>query len=227
MVTDIEKFNNLIKEKNIKTVEEMQEESLKLVKSIPNIKEKYERARMIRGDIIENSIILETAFNELLLKTGGENLVIDHKEKTLRLITGTKKELGSLSTFKKRALAVKEIMEKIFEREEEKSELIGLNNFERIAALRDIFAHVPINWFPPELEFNDNPPYKHFFKLNPEWKNVNVACNEFLSLYGWILEAIPGYIRIILLKEKIMSNILFGKDIEDVLKENKETNILK
>ena len=78
MTEDIEEFRKLVKEKKIKTVKEMQEESKKYVeKNIPGFKEKYEKVIKIRGDVLEGAIIMETAFNELLLRTGGENFVID------------------------------------------------------------------------------------------------------------------------------------------------------
>jgi len=222
MTEYLDEFKKLIEEKKISSVEEMQEESMKLAKSIPNLKEKYEKARMIRGDILENCITLETAFNELLLRTGGEDLVINHKEKTFKLITGIKEELGSLPTFRKRALAVKEIIRDILKEKDENLESVELDNFDKIAAIRDIFAHVPINWFSPELEFNDGPHYKHFFKLNPKWKNVDIACNEFLGLYAWILEAIPNYVRMILLKEQLYLTVFFGTDYKRVLEEAKK-----
>lgn len=217
MVEDIEEFKKLIKEKNISNVEEMQEEASKLIKEIPNIKEKYEKVIHARGYVLEPATNLEIAFNELILKTGGEDLVIDEEKKELHLTTGIKKEneLGNLS-FNKKAKIVRELMEKILDKPEEIPEPNMLNDFERFVAIRDIFAHVPINWFPSELEFNDNPPYKHFFKLNPKWKNVSTALNEFMNIQKGILEAIPRYIQIILLKEKMMSDILFGTNLKDV-----------
>ena len=168
MEEDLKKFKKLIEEKKISTVEEMQAESIKLAKSIPHLKEKYERARMIRGDVMENCITLETSFNELLLRTGGPDLVINPEEKTFKLTTGLKEELGSIPTFKKRALAVKEIIANLLKEHNPNEDLSPLDNFEKLIAIRDIFAHVPINWFSPELEFNDNPPYKHFFKINSD-----------------------------------------------------------
>ena len=97
-----------------------------------------------------------------------------------------------------------------------------MDDFEKFVAIRDIFAHVPVNWFSSELEFNDDPPYKHFFKLDPKWKNLSTALNEFMNIQKDILEAIPRYIRLVLLKEKLISSILFGIDLEEINKDKKE-----
>ena len=48
-----------------------------------------------------------------------------------------------------------------------------LNDFEKFVALRNIFAHVPINTFSKELEFNDKFPYNNFFK-----RYLNVGNSE-------------------------------------------------
>jgi hypothetical protein len=209
MVDDIEEFKKLIKEKDIKTVDEMQRESLEAIKKIPNIQEKHEKATIARGSVLELSIILEIAFNELILKTGGEDFVIDGEKKELHIITGARKELGNLS-FNKKAKLVKEIMEKTLDKPEDIPKPSRLEDFDKLIVIRDIFAHVPINWFSSELEFNDNYPYKHFFKQNPKWKNLSVALNDFVTIQKGIIELIPYYVRLILIKEKLIANVLFG-----------------
>ncbi len=218
---DLEKFKKLIEEKKISTVEEMKEEAVKFTKSIPNIKDKYEKAMIIRGDVMENCILLETSFNEILLRTGGDELVLDHKEKTFKLITGIKEELGSIPSFKKRALLVKKVIGDMMKEEDGNSNLTMLDNFDKLVAIRDIFAHVPINWLSPELEFNDGPHYKHFFELNPSWKVIELIGRDFLGVYSWMLEILPQYIRMILLKEQMYFTVLFGTDYKRVLEEAK------
>jgi hypothetical protein len=279
---DIEKFRKLVQEKKISTVEEMQKESKRYVEeNIPNFKEKYLKATQIRGDVIEGSIILETAFNEILSRTGGESFVIDDEKKELHFITGIKKEENLRNMgFNSKIRTLKKVLRK---RDDEityrnyiqsegwkkkndyfksyfkkckkcgsieslnschisyenfgkentsdvevlcwycqigrKTKPIKLSNqpdpplladLERIGKIRDIFAHVPINWISGELEFNDKGFYEHYFRDNPKWVKVEIAFLEFKKLSAEILELIPHYIRSILLEEKIMASMIFG-----------------
>lgn len=295
MAEDLEEFDKLIREKNISDVDEMLEESKKFVgKNIPNLKEKYDKVVLARGTVLEASIILESSFDEIITKTGGEDLVLDYEKKEFHLITGLKKEndLGSLN-FNKKTKILKGILRKIEDentyreylqsKEWDKKEKyfveyfkkcgkcgstdqlsahhINYKNFgkekisdvevlcwfcqiqrkpipldlsnipdsplladlERIAVIRDIFAHVTIDWLTKELEFNDsNPRTKHLFNLNPEWKKVPIAFSEFMSLQKEILTLIPIYIKSVLLKREIFSNILLGENFNDVLNKSKK-----
>lgn len=223
MVEDIEQFKRLIKEKKILTVDEMQRESLELIKKIPDFQEKYEKVIRARGYVLEPSTTLEIAFNELILNTGGEDIVIDNEKKELKIITGIKDNLGGLS-FKQKANLVQEIIIKRLDKSEKFFKQNWSEDFNKFVAIRDIFVHVPINWLSPELEFNVNPPYKHFFKLNPHWKNVSVAFDEFMKIQKFILDIIPIYIRHILLNKQLISSILLGIDLEDAPEDNKKNN---
>jgi len=227
MTEDLKEFDKLIKEKNISYVDKMSEESKKLAEKIPNLKEKYEKVITARGHVIEASVKIETAFNELITKTGGEDLVMDHEKKEFHLITGARKEddLGGLG-FNSKAQIVREIIKKRLNEapshSPQPSEPDLLDDLDRYIAIRNIFAHAPISWFSQELEFDDNPCYKHFFKLDQKWKNVFLAFNEFMSLQIEILELIPLYIKSVLLKREIFSKILLGKSYEDILTEAKD-----
>lgn len=225
MTDDLKEFDKLIKEKNISDVDRMLEESKKLAKKIPDFKEKYEKAVSARGHVIEASTRLEMAFDELITKTGGEDLVTNHEKREFHLITGARKEndLGSLG-FKGKARIVKEIMQKELDEPLQNSQPNLLNDLERCVAIRDIFAHVPISWFSQELEFDDNPRYKHYFKLDSKWKNVSIAIKEFMNLQIEILELIPTYIRLILLKRELFSNVLLGRSFSSILEEAKKRN---
>jgi hypothetical protein len=223
MTEDIKEFDKLIKEKNISDVDKMLEESKKLAEKIPNFKEKYDKIVSARGHIIEASIKVEIAFDELITKTGGEDLVIIPEKKELHLITGAKKEneLGGLS-FKDKARIVKEIMQKIDDEPIQPSEHSILNDLERFVALRDIFAHASLSWFAQELEFDDNPHYKHLFKIDQKWKNVSIAVTEFMNLQREILELIPVYIKLVILKRELFSNVLLGPNFNDILEKCKK-----
>ncbi|MBN1792485.1 hypothetical protein JW826_02265 [Candidatus Woesearchaeota archaeon] len=296
MTEDLKEYDKLIKEKGISDVNKMLEESKILTKNIPNLKERHEKVVAARGNVIEASVKIETALNELITKTGGENLVIDSEKKELHLITGAKKEneLGSLPSFKKRMNVFKEILKKKndeftfteyiqseewkkkqidFVKHFKKCELCGeteqlsahhisyanfghesvsdvkvlcwqcqleqkqnpiklpnshepplFADLEKFVALRDIFAHVPISWFAKELEFDDNPQYKHFFKLDSKWKNVRVAFEEFMGIQKNILAVIPEYVKQVELERKMMSSILLGTELKNVSEDDKRDN---
>jgi len=291
----LKKVDELIKEKNISDVDRMLEESKKFVgENVPDLKEKYDKVVLARGTVLEASIILETAFDEIITKTGGEDLVMNPEKKEFHLITGLKKEddLGSLN-FNKKTKILKEILRKIEDENvyrdylqskewKEKDDYFVnclkkckncgsteqlssyhtcyenfgkedvsdievlcwfcqinrkpiplqlpnipdpplLADLEKIAIIRNIFAHVTISWLSKELEFdNSNPHTKHLFNLNPQWKNVSVAFKEFMNLQKEILELIPAYIKTVLLKREIFSNVLFGSNFSEVLKKYKE-----
>jgi len=231
MTDDIKELDNLVKEKKIFDVDTMIEESKKLTEKIPDFKERYEKVIRARGYILDLSIVLEVAFNELITKTGGEDLVMNHEKRELHLISGIKKEneLGSLG-FKDKTRIVKAIMKKLDdEHPKENSELENtqptlLDDLEKIVSIRNIFAHVPISWFSKELEFDDNSRYKHYFKLNPKWKIVSIAINEFMVLQREILEFIPAYIKIVLLRREIFSKILLGKSYNEILEDARKLN---
>lgn len=223
MAEDTKEFEKLIKEKEISDVDQMLKESKKLTTKIPNLKERHEKVVVARGNVIEASIKVEMAFDELIIKTGGEDLVLDHEKKEFHLITGAKKEneLGSLG-FKKKVRIIKEIVKKILNEQPETLHPNLLEDLEKFVAIRNIFAHVPISWFAKKLEFDDNPRYKHFFRLNQKWKKVSIAINEFMILQKEILDLIPVYIKLVLLKRELFSNILLGRSFESILEEAKD-----
>ncbi|MCX6749121.1 MAG: hypothetical protein NTW17_00035 [Candidatus Pacearchaeota archaeon] len=210
------------KEKEIPTIEDMKKEALKFAESIPNLKEKHQWMTEIRGNVIEFSIIIEESFNEIITRTGKE-LVFNHEKEELYLIAGirTKKDLPGFTT---KSRDMKKLIEKIFPELEEVSKSNLLDAFKKFEAIRDIFAHVPINWRSSELEFDDNPPYYHFFYLNHKWKNVFAALSEFMSIHKWIIDVILTYNRHILLSQELYSRILLGKSFSAISEEAKKSN---
>jgi len=288
MTEDLKEFDKLIREKRISDVDTMLKESKRITEEIPDLKERHEKVVNARGNVIEALVKVEMAFDELITKTGGEDLVINPDKKEFNLITGVRKEneLGGLG-FNAKVRILKEILKKIddeityrdyiqsedwgkknsyfvnyfkkcrkcggteqlssyhisyenFGKEEvsdvealcwycqlgHKSKPIELPNIpesplladlERFVAIRDIFAHVPVSWFAKDLEFDDNPRYKHFFDLDHKWKSIPVAVTEFMSLQKEILDLITVYIKSVVLKIEIFSNILLGKSYNDIL----------
>jgi hypothetical protein len=217
-------------ENKIPTVNEMKEKALEIANNIPNLKEKHKFMSETRGNIIELSIIIEICFNQLITETG-KDMVFDYENKGLYLIRGIR-DKEDLPSFKTKSRDMKDLIEKIFPKLDNPSKSNLLDSFYRFEAIRDIFAHVPVNWHSAQLEFKDNLPYKHFFKLEPKWKNVFFALNEFTQLHQWIIDIILNYNRSILLKKEILSLLLLGKSQAEIQKEvekkkNETTNTNK
>jgi|SRR3989338_2100469 len=226
MVEDIKEFDKLVREKKISDVDEMLEESKKLTANIKDLREKHEKVVIARGNVIEASIKVEVAFDQLITKTGGEDLVINPDKKEFHLITGAIKEdkIKKLS-FDDKIQKLKEIVEKSLKDSNipiEKPSL--LDDLDRFRAIRNIFAHVPVSWFAKDLEFDDNPHYKHFFKIDESWRNISFAIKEFMTLQKEILDLITAYTKSVVLKRELFSNILLGKPYKEILEEarNKE-----
>src|SRR3989344_5921689 len=114
MIEDLKEFDKLIKKKKISDVDKMLEESKRLTKNIPQLKERHEKVVVARGNVLEASIKVEMAFDELITKTGGEDLVMNSEKMEFHLITGVKKEneLGGLG-FKTKVNIITEIMKKV------------------------------------------------------------------------------------------------------------------
>jgi hypothetical protein len=297
MTEDLKEFDKLIREKNISDVDKMLDESKKLTNNISDLKERHEKVVVARGNVLEASIKVEMTFDELITKTGGEDLVMIPEKKEFHLITGAKKEneLGGLG-FKTKVSVIRKIMKKVDDetiysqylqskeweekdksfvdhfkkckkcgsmeqlyshhvsyinfgnekaedievlcwycglgRKQEPIELTNqpepplLQDLEKFVALRDLFAHVPVSWFAKDLEFDENPRYNHFFKLDQKWRSITVAVKEFMSLQKEILDLITAYVKSVILKRELFSNILLGKSYKDILEEAKKKNKL-
>jgi len=224
MTEDLKEFDKLIKEKKISNVDKMLNESKKLIGKIPDLKEKHEKVVIARGNVVEASIKIEVAFDELITKTGGEDLVLDHEKKEFHLITGAIKENNIKDLyFNDKIKKLREIVEKSLKESNmpiQKPSL--LDDLDRFRAIRNIFAHVPVSWLVKELEFDDNPHYEHYFKLDKRWKDISFAVKEFMVLQKEILDLIKGYINLVVLKRELFSNILLGKSYNDLLEETRD-----
>jgi len=218
-----EELKKIDEENKIPTIEEMKEEALKFANNIPNLKEKHQEMVEIRGNVIELSIIIEMCFNQLITSTGKE-MVFDHSKKELYLLKGirTKKDLPP--RFKTKSNDMKKLIEATFPKLDNVSKSNLSDALNRFLAIRNIFAHAPVNWSSNPLEFQNDIAYKHFFKLEPKWKNVFFALNEFTQLHQWIIDAILAYNRHILLKKEILSVIFLRKSQAKV---QEEANKLK
>lgn len=206
----------------IPTVDEMKEKALKIAKDIPDLKEKHKFMTETRGNIIELSIVIEICINQLISETGRE-MVFDHENEGLYLIRGIRNK-KKLPRRKTKIEDIKKLIEEALPKLDDVSKSNLSDAFNRFFAIRDIFAHVPVNWNSAQLEFKDDSLYKHFFELEKKWKNVLFAINEFIQLHQWIIEIILNYNRSILLKKEFLSQIFLGKSQADIQVEVKKLN---
>ena len=210
-------------EKNkIPTIEEMKEKALKIAEGIPNLREKQKFMTEVRGITIEFSIIIEMCFNNLISATGKE-MVFDHQKEELYLIKGIR-EKKDMPKFKTKSRDMEKLIAEAFPNLEKDAQTNLSDSLTKFEALRDIFAHVPVDWNKENLEFVDDEPYKHFFRLDKNWKNVFFAHKEFVGHFQWLLEVILNYNRGILLKKELLSQIFLGKSQAEI---EEEANKLK
>lgn len=207
-------------EKTIPTIEDMKKKALEFAEGIPDLREKQKFMAEIRGITIEFSIIIEMCFNQFISETG-KDLVMDNSKREFHLIKGIR-DIKDMPKFKTKSRDMKKLIEEIFPNLDDKDKENLANTLERFEALRDIFAHVPVKWDNPELEFIDNVPYRHFFKLEPKWKTVLLASKEFISHFQWLIDIILVYNRRILFKKEIYSQILLGKSQSEMQKEGEK-----
>lgn len=211
MSKDIEKINKIIKEGKPTEVDETFEKVSEVFRKIPGIKEKKEGVLLARGMVLELSTIMEESFNALLSRMGGN----ENPEK---------------NTFMEKAKSVEELMLK--DTSDIKREQFEM--FQDFVSLRNIFSHVPINWFSQKLEFKSEGGYESYFKRNHKWKDFSFAINYFTEIMGSTLELIRSFVKFFLTHAQMKKEInkaVFGVDmpeeIVEKLKETMEEEILK
>lgn len=199
----------------IPTIEEMKKNAIEKGKNIPNVEEKREFVK-IRGYIIEYAISIERSLNEIITRTG-KDLVIDNEKKEFHLIKGIRNK-KNLPNFKTKTKDMVKLIEDVLIKKKKIKKTDNLREaFDRFESIRDIFAHVPLDFESKKLEFDNQPPYKHFFK-DPKWKDVSATLNEFMKTYEYLTDVILIYCRIIQSKKELLSRIFLGMGMEDFRK---------
>lgn len=202
-------------EDNIPTIEDMKKKAVEIGKSVPNIEDKMEFVK-IRGYIIEFAISIERSLNELVTKTG-KDLVIDHEKKEFHLVKGIR-DKGNLPKFKTKTRDMIMLIEGVLRENKDIQKTDNLKEaFDRFESIRNIFAHVPLYFESEKLEFNNSPPYKHFFK-DIKWRDASVALSEFMNTYEYLTDVILMYSRHTQLKKEIFSRIFLGIGVKDLQK---------
>ena len=212
---DIEKYKREIKEKKILTVDEIKEEAFKIARAIPNIEEKRDQIIQLRGYVIEYALSIEKSIDELITKSGGEELVLDPEKKEFHLLTGLRNK-RDMPQFTTKTRDMTKLIEKIFTEHKETPNMDNLKGaFERFVNLRDVFAHVPLDWSSKELEFDDKKPYNHLLK-DSKWKKVFFALGEFMQLHEHLVNVVLTYNRQVQLKERLYQGVFLGIDFRDI-----------
>lgn len=206
MSKEVEEINKIIKEGKPTEVDKTFKKVSESARKIPGIEEKKEEVILARGYVLELSTIMEESFNALLSRMGGEK----NPEEDF---------------FKTKAKRVEELMLK--ESPDIKREQFEM--FQDFVSLRNIFAHVPINWFSQklELEFKSEGCYESYFKRNPMWKDFSFAINYFTEIMGRTQELIESFVKFFLTHEQMKKEInkaVFGVDMpEEIVEKLKET----
>lgn len=207
-------------ENKIPSVDDMKKQAKEIADGIPDLKEKHKFMTQIRGNIIELSIIIEMCFNNLITATG-KDLVFDYENKELHLVKGIRNKRDLLG-FKTKSRDMKKLIGELFPNLKEEELSNFLNDFNKFESIRDIFAHVPVNWTSKDLEFDKDRAYKHFFKLDKNFYKVFFALAEFTNIFNWLIEIILHYNHSNLLKKEIYSQILLGKSQAEIEEEAKK-----
>lgn len=214
-----------MEEYKVPTIDEMKKQADEIGRKMPNIEQKRDFVE-IRGYVIEYAISIERSLNELITKSG-KDLVLDSEKKEFYLVKGIR-EKKDLPKFKVKTRDMIKLIETVLR---ERNSLENTHNlrdaFDKFECIRDIFAHVPLDFDLERLEFDGRQPYKHFFK-DSKWKNPFVALNEFMGCYHYLTDAVLVYARHVQIKREIFSQICLGmsakefqKKIEDMEKEKK------
>ncbi|MDP3966234.1 MAG: hypothetical protein Q8Q04_01750, partial [archaeon] len=207
LVENIEEIKRIIKEKGIKGIDETFEEISNVAKNNENFKENINKIFLARGNVIELSTIIEVSFNELLFQIDKEKY--DKKDR-----------------FMSKAKRVEELMLEYPEKMNIKREQFKM--FQEFVTLRNIFAHVPINWFSEKLEF-EVTNYEPWFKDHLEWKNASIAIKYFIEIGSQTIELIKSFVKVFLTQktmEREINKAVFGVETlpEDVKKIMEEVN---
>ena len=203
-------------EDKIPTIEEMKKRAIEIGKNIPNVEEKKEFVK-IRGYVIEFAISIERSLNELITKTG-RDLVIDPEKKEFHLVKGIRNK-KDLPGFKTKTRDMIGLIEDVLSESKNIQKTDNVKEaFNRFEFIRDIFAHVPLDFDSEKSEFDTRLPYKHFFK-DPKWKDPSVALSEFMNTYNYLTDILLSYGRHIQLKKELFSRVFFGMSLKDFQRE--------
>ena len=141
----------------------MEEEpkSIEELLGMHNVDSKLSMMRMMRGMVINDAVEKEALFNELILDSNEPDKVT----------------VG----FRKKAEFIKKLIQGV-DKDKRIFDEDSLKKLESYIIIRNLFAHVPINVFSAELEFETEKHYHSFFKRRLELKNVKLAYSEFMKI---------------------------------------------
>jgi len=163
-------------------------------RKIPNIKAKKDEVVLARGHVMELSTIIESSFDEILSVIG-------------------KDKIARKKNFMPKAKLVEKLMVKGIGGHKFVDD--DLNTFQDFVSLRNIFAHVPIDYHSPKLKF-DCKDHEDYFKRNQKWKDFTFAIYYFTSIMGSTLVLIKSFVNISVAQNKMeraINKSLFGVDV--------------
>lgn len=172
-----------------------------LSEGLPTINKKVEKIQLARGAILEVSTHIEKLFDELIIK-----------------VTGTQ---SLPKYFKSKAKAVREIMSAI-DPFEEKADKVFLDKLDKQITIRNLFAHVPIDTFSEELEFDTGERYLRYFMEDLTLKSVKLSSKMFMENADAIMLKTIELIDLALDNAKLIQEM--AKMLEELNKSEDELN---
>ena len=194
---DLRDLTEKVVERKPQNVDEILEVSKELAYQISAIEDKMNQIQKARGAVMESATHIEKVFDEILIRTN-------------------KPEMVHSSRFRKKAKFLRGLME-VFDPEKKVLNEGFLINLEKVVILRNLFAHVPINYFQTDLEFDSSDVYLHFFDGDLKLKNVKYSANLFIDGAKDILQKVPEFIKIVL--DVVEKQKTFIEEVNQILKE--------
>lgn len=176
----IEELKEFIKKKDPKSIEEMYNVITEAMQKLPDLQDKIKGMQLSRGAIIDIAITIELIYNEIILITDKKEIVKD--------------------SFQNKTDFVKEIMKHIDKDKKYFSQEL-FDSMDRLVVIRNLFAHVPINYFSKEMKFDKEEYYYRPKVMELKNKTIKELNKEFVEISQKVIKEFDKVL--ILIKETI------------------------
>lgn len=179
------------------SVDEAVEITKESARTLPDIGEKTKKIQLARGAIAETSTHIEKIFDEILIVTGNPQMV-------------------SSKRFMEKAKFIRTLMETFDPNHKEISEEF-LDKLEKTVTIRNLFAHVPLNVFSEEIEFDSSERYHGYFRGDLTLKDVKKGIDIFMGSAQEIMEKTVVFIKRVQIEAQRQKE--FFEEIQNILKD--------
>jgi len=190
-VKDAEELKAIVEKKKPQTMEELQEIIQGEADNIPNLTKRVQDMILVRGSILDMAINIEVVYNEIILLTETPQKIRD--------------------VFQSKTNFIKEIMQDLDpEKDHFNQELF--DKMDRLVTIRNLYAHVPQEYFGEELRFNGGDHYYNKKTIDLKDKPIKELNQEFAN-------------HCILMQQKLgKCLILIGKEVEKQKADSDDNN---